>query len=76
VTTAFASPRLASPRLASPSTAIAMALHGYNLLSEQRVAGAIGHHEHRTHLHAGLRQVRVWSTSALSGPYGGTFRAV
>jgi NTE family protein len=36
---------------APPPTAIAMAVHGYNLLSEQRIAASIAHNEHRTRLH-------------------------
>jgi NTE family protein len=35
---------------APPPTVIAMALHAYNLLSEQRIAASIGHNEHRTRL--------------------------
>jgi NTE family protein len=35
---------------APPSTAIAMALHGYNLLSEQRIGASIAHNRSRTHL--------------------------
>ncbi|MEV3963370.1 patatin-like phospholipase family protein [Nocardia sp. NPDC050193] len=34
-----------------PSTAIAMALHGYNLLNEQRMNASIAHNRHRAHLH-------------------------
>ncbi|MEV0970786.1 patatin-like phospholipase family protein [Microtetraspora glauca] len=34
-----------------PSSAIAMALHGYNLLSEQRISASIGHNRRRTHVH-------------------------
>lgn len=34
-----------------PSTAIAMALHGYNLLSEQRISASIAHNRGRTRLH-------------------------
>ena len=36
---------------AAPSTPIAMALHGYNLLSEQRIVTSIGHNQRRTRLH-------------------------
>jgi NTE family protein len=36
---------------APPSTAIAMALHGYNLLSEQRIAASIGRNKRRARLH-------------------------
>lgn len=35
---------------APPSTAIAMALHGYNLLSEQRIGASIVHNKSRTRL--------------------------
>lgn len=34
-----------------PSTAIAMALHGYNLLGEQRISASIAHNRGRTRLH-------------------------
>ncbi len=34
-----------------PSTAIAMALHAVNLLSEQRICASIRHNEHRARLH-------------------------
>ena len=36
---------------APPSTALGMALHGYNLLSEQRIAASIAHNAHRVRLH-------------------------
>ncbi|WP_055482433.1 patatin-like phospholipase family protein [Sphaerimonospora mesophila] len=36
---------------APPSTAIAMALHGYNLLSEQRISASIRHNRRRTTMH-------------------------
>lgn len=36
---------------APPSTAIAMALHGYNLLSEQRIGASIKHNQRRIRLH-------------------------
>ncbi|GIH48952.1 hypothetical protein Mro03_41310 [Microbispora rosea subsp. rosea] len=36
---------------AAPSTAIAMALHGYNLLSEQRISASIRQNRRRTRLH-------------------------
>ncbi|WP_169982451.1 MULTISPECIES: patatin-like phospholipase family protein [unclassified Microbispora] len=36
---------------AAPSTAIAMALHGYNLLSEQRISASIRQNTRRTRLH-------------------------
>ncbi|MEV0044831.1 patatin-like phospholipase family protein [Nocardia rhamnosiphila] len=36
---------------APPSTAIAMALHGYNLLNEQRMNASIAHNLHRARLH-------------------------
>ncbi|WP_433424154.1 patatin-like phospholipase family protein [Microtetraspora malaysiensis] len=35
----------------APSTAIAMALHGYNLLSEQRISASIRHNTSRTRMH-------------------------
>ncbi|WP_067177831.1 patatin-like phospholipase family protein [Microtetraspora niveoalba] len=36
---------------APPSTAIAMALHGYNLLSEQRISASIRYNASRTRMH-------------------------
>lgn len=35
---------------APPSTAIAMAIHGYNLLNEQRISSSISHNKRRTRL--------------------------